>query len=90
MDTVTRGRLTAREEQVLGLLGAGHTNKVMARILNISPRTIEAHRMQVMRKFGALNTVDLVIRTQDWVPKKISETDISLTTPLDRTLDLQF
>ena len=82
MDTNTQGILTAREEQVLGLLRVGHANKSMARILQISPRTVEVHRMRVMEKFGARNTVDLVVRARDWTPAKIPETDIALNTPL--------
>ena len=38
--------------------------------------------MRVMEKFGARNTVDLVVRARDWTPAKIPETDIALNTPL--------
>jgi PAS domain S-box-containing protein len=45
--------MSDREQQVLeGLLGGG-TNKVIARNLGISPRTVELHRASVMERLGA-------------------------------------
>lgn len=43
--------LSRREEQILRLLDQGHTNKDIAESLDISIRTIEAHRMNILRKF---------------------------------------
>jgi DNA-binding NarL/FixJ family response regulator len=48
-----RGRLdslTARERQVLVMVAGGHTNRSIARELEISPRTVETHRERVMAK----------------------------------------
>jgi len=50
--------LTAREREVLVLLGQGLANKVIARRLSISEKTVKAH---VSRIFRALNVTD---RTQ--------------------------
>ncbi len=52
-------RLTPREREVLIGLVEGHTNKVIAEQLAISPRTVEIHRANVMEKMGAgsLSTV---------------------------------
>ncbi|MBB5047112.1 DNA-binding CsgD family transcriptional regulator [Rhodopseudomonas rhenobacensis] len=55
-----RHRLTPREREVLNLIGSGATNKEGAAELNISPRTYEAHRAQIMRKLGARNAADLL------------------------------
>jgi DNA-binding NarL/FixJ family response regulator len=52
--------LTAREREVLTLINAGWSNKEGAHRLQISIRTFEAHRAQIMRKLGARNAVDLV------------------------------
>lgn len=45
--------LSQRERQVLELLAGGASNKEMARVLAISPRTVEIHRMKMMGKLGA-------------------------------------
>jgi FixJ family two-component response regulator len=55
-----RDRLTRREIQVLEQIAAGATNKAAARILGISPRTLECHRWHIMKKLGAKNAVELV------------------------------
>ena len=47
------GRLTRREHQVLAGLAAGLPNKSIAFDLGISPRTIEVHRANIMRKVEA-------------------------------------
>lgn len=52
-------RLTARERDVLVGLVDGQTNKVIAEKLDISPRTVEIHRANLMEKMEApsLSTV---------------------------------
>lgn len=45
--------LTRREKEVLFGLVDGNTNRRIAAELNISPRTVEIHRANMMRKFGA-------------------------------------
>jgi two-component system response regulator FixJ len=52
--------LSARERQVLELLVAGRSNKVIAYELDISPRTVEIHRAHVMEKMEAKSLSDLV------------------------------
>jgi len=54
--------LSQRERQVAALLAEGRTNKEIARLLDLSPRTAEAHRARLMAKFGARNTAELVAR----------------------------
>lgn len=46
-------RLTPREHEVLAGLVEGLTNKSIADDLNISPRTVEIHRANLMEKLGA-------------------------------------
>ncbi len=52
-------RLTAREKEVLTGLVDGQTNKSIAETLDISPRTVEIHRANLMEKLDApsLSTV---------------------------------
>jgi two-component system response regulator FixJ len=52
--------LTEREQQVLGAVVAGHANKTIAYDLNISPRTVEVHRANVMSKMHAKSLPELV------------------------------
>ncbi|MFX8965080.1 LuxR C-terminal-related transcriptional regulator, partial [Acinetobacter baumannii] len=53
--------LSRREQEVLDHLLAGSTNKLIARKLNVSPRTIEDHRANIMRKAGVRTTAQLAI-----------------------------
>ena len=46
-------RLTPRERETLTLLLDGKSNKIIARELSISPRTIETHRANILRKMQA-------------------------------------
>jgi len=43
-------KLTARERQVLRLVALGHTNRSIAAMLELSPKTVDAHRTNLMRK----------------------------------------
>lgn len=52
--------LTKREKQVLALVVEGHTSKAMAGILNLSARTVDHHRSNLLKKFNMKNSVDLV------------------------------
>jgi DNA-binding NarL/FixJ family response regulator len=52
--------LTKREREVLNLVVEGHTSKIMAEMLHLSPRTIDHHRANLLRKFDMKNSVDLV------------------------------
>src|ERR1700744_6622163 len=55
-----REPLTRREREVLEKFTAGASNKEAGRALGISPRTIEDHRANIMKKLGARNAADLV------------------------------
>jgi FixJ family two-component response regulator len=53
-------RLTAREKDVLKLMVQGYANKNIAMELDISPRTVEIHRGNMMRKLQGNTTSDAV------------------------------
>jgi len=44
--------LTAREREVLELIGAGESNKLIARALDISPHTVKRHVANILDKLG--------------------------------------
>lgn len=51
--------VTARERQVLARIASGHSNKAVARELNLSVKTIEKHRANLMRKLSLHNAADI-------------------------------
>ena len=55
--------LTPRERQVLDLIIDGASNKVIAATLEISPRTVEIYRANVMSKMRADSLSDLIRTT---------------------------
>lgn len=52
--------LTAREREVLQLVAEGRTSPEIGERLHISPRTVENHRANLMRKLGIQNHLGLV------------------------------
>lgn len=51
--------LTMREREVLQLVAEGNTTKQVALHLDISPKTVEAHRLKVMQKLDIDNIPQL-------------------------------
>ncbi|WP_235883710.1 ATP-binding protein [Saccharopolyspora elongata] len=51
--------LSPREEEVARLLACGHTNREIAGILFLSPRTVEQHAARVLRKLGVTSREQL-------------------------------
>lgn len=54
------GMLSPREREVLDWLSEGCSNKAIARNLEISPRTVEIHRANMMDKLGANHAAEAV------------------------------
>lgn len=52
--------LSARERTVLDRIVAGDQTKQIARLLSISPKTVDSHRTNIRVKLGARNTADIV------------------------------
>lgn len=58
----TNVKLSKREEDILRLIGLGISNKDIADNYGISIRTIETHRLNIMRKFKK-NSIEEIIET---------------------------
>jgi DNA-binding NarL/FixJ family response regulator len=52
--------LTKREKEILQFVVQGLTSRQMAEQLNLSQRTVDHHRSNLLRKFNRKNSVDLV------------------------------
>lgn len=62
--------LTPREREVLLMLAQGLNNKIMARTLQISVRTVETHRLSIRRKLAIDKPADLLKHAlaHGWIP----------------------
>jgi two-component system response regulator NreC len=56
----SKGDLTDREEEVLRLISFGYSNKEIGARLEVSVKTIEAHKANAMRKLGISSRIDIV------------------------------
>jgi DNA-binding NarL/FixJ family response regulator len=54
------GPLTSREREVLKLIGEGYSDKEIAEILFLSPKTVESHKAKIMEKLHMRKRVELV------------------------------
>ncbi|UII19633.1 response regulator [Fulvivirga ligni] len=54
--------LTERELEVLKLVAQGQTTKEIAHQLYVSSRTIETHRVNIMRKLGVQNSAEMITK----------------------------
>ncbi|MGL5968959.1 MAG: LuxR C-terminal-related transcriptional regulator [Kluyvera sp.] len=59
-DTFVLPQVSPREKQILGLIFQGLKNKEIAEKLNISIKTVESHRLNMMKKLDAHSIVDLM------------------------------
>ena len=55
-----QGNLSEREEEVLRLIAWGHSNKEIATSLEISVKTVEAHKANAMKKLNLSSRIDIV------------------------------
>ena len=62
-EAVARGRiekLTEREREVLDCVASGLSNRKIGEKLEISPRTVEIHRANMLNKLGANHTSEAI------------------------------
>lgn len=53
--------ISSREKEILQLLAEGNSNKDIAQLLNLSLKTVETHRSNIMHKLGLKSITDLVL-----------------------------
>ena len=53
-------RLTDREREVMILVAEGYTNKQIAEMLHVSPRTVDGHRTRLMSKLELHDSTEVV------------------------------
>ncbi|MGC2235719.1 MAG: response regulator transcription factor [Pyrinomonadaceae bacterium] len=65
----SKAALTARESEILRLIAFGYSNKEIAGQMNISVKTVEAHKANAMRKLDMRSRIDIVRYAilQDWL-----------------------
>ena len=54
--------LTPREQEVLGLMKLGHTNRMIAQTLVISPGTAKNHVEHIIQKLGVSDRTQAVVK----------------------------
>lgn len=54
-----RSLLTLRESEIVKLIAEGHSSREIARLLTISPKTVERHRANILDKLGMRDRVDV-------------------------------
>lgn len=57
--------LSKREYQILNMIREGKTNKEIAEEYSLSVRTVETHRMNILRKFNVSNFDELIKNTDE-------------------------
>ncbi len=64
--------LTPREKDVLALIAEGKSNKEIAAVLNISAKTVDVHRSNIMRKLDVHDAISLVKKAaqKGWIKIK--------------------
>jgi len=55
-----KGRLTAREREILQLIAEGKPHSQIAQLLHISIRTVDTHRNNILKKLGLHDAASLV------------------------------
>ena len=53
-------RLTVRQREITQLLAEGHSTREVAILLNVSVKTAETHRANIMRRLNCRSSVQLV------------------------------
>lgn len=79
--------LSRREFEVLRLIGQGSPARHLARILNVSVKTVEAHKLNIRRKLRLASTGELSEFAVSWVRNAETETQGLIEDAEDTRLD---
>lgn len=52
--------ITPRQQEILRMIALGHTNREISETLEISIRTVEVHRFNLMRRLNVRNVAQLL------------------------------
>lgn len=64
-EVIDHADITPREKEVLELVAKGNSTKQVADILGISVRTVESHRINMLKKMKVSNTAELIKKAFD-------------------------
>jgi DNA-binding NarL/FixJ family response regulator len=60
LDVPSRDVLSSRQREILQLVGNGKSSKEIAQLLDLSLKTVETHRAQIMERLGIHDLAGLV------------------------------
>jgi DNA-binding NarL/FixJ family response regulator len=60
-------RLSDRQLEILRLIGEGYDNPVIAKKLHLSPKTVDAHRVQIRTRLQLKNLTEVISFAARWV-----------------------
>jgi DNA-binding NarL/FixJ family response regulator len=64
------GRLSDRELEILRFVGLGRDSHEIATLLNLSPKTVDAHRTNIRLKLGLKNHTELISYAARWLESR--------------------
>lgn len=70
-------QLSPRERQVLELVGRGLSTKEIAHLLILSPRTVDAHRAQLIAKTGVRRSTELILLANFATARSIAKAELA-------------
>ncbi|KAA2211954.1 response regulator transcription factor [Teichococcus oryzae] len=80
----SRADLTGRQEEVMGHLAAGLTNKAIAQLMGMRESTVKVHVRQIMRKLGATNRTQAALAATNAVsqaPAQAAAAEVETASP---------
>lgn len=67
--------LTTQEQKILNLIGQGYSSGQIGYALNISTHTVESHRKNLLMKFDAKNSPELIRKAMQYKAIQLNNTE---------------